>query len=957
MRRLIGLLLILSFGVALTASAAEYNPVRVSPISIGPQTHRIIVGFRATAGNSMVQTIQPRNKSQSVQIVQARTTAADVVGLASRTGLSMAHSRQITPSMHVMFLKQTLYGADVLDALTKLRADPTVEFADVDERRYPLSTPNDPLFVPTTGASGQWYLQTPTSTGCNATTGCDFAATDAVSAWGITTGSAGVVIADVDTGVRFDHPDLLRAGLGNGGRLLPGYDFVGPDESSSTSASLGTYFMANDGDGWDPDPSDPGDWISTTDQQNSVFPAANCPTQASSWHGTRVVGIFGAITNNDTGIAGLTWGSWVLPVRALGKCGGYDSDIIAGIEWAAGMSVSTAATPVPNNPYPASIINLSLGGTGSCPSAYQIGLSAVTKLGALVVVSAGNASGSVETPANCSATVAGVIAVAGLRNAGTKVGYSSFGPEVGVSAPAGNCINTTGACLRSIDTTTNLGTTVPGDSSYTNQTNTNLGTSFSAPVVSGIAGLMRSVNGNLTPAQLVARLEASATPFPANTGNLPVCPNLATDGTDECSCPASGECGTGMVDALSAVNAALNPIAAVSFPSSYTANSSVVFNGSGSAAACNRTIQSYAWSASGGVSITSGANNAQATVTGTGTLTLTVTDSEGGTDIATITVGATSATTTAPSTTGTEACPTAVAVNPVAPTVTEAFSPSTAGTNVTSNLTVTFNNTNGFALTQSEFFDTLPAALTASSSGSTTCGGAAVSLAAGSSSIALTGAVIPANGSCTITVPVTSTAVGSYTSNIAANALTTGPAGGNTATATATLTVTTPAAPTVTESFAPTSVSTNSKSTLSITLSNPNPYSLTGAALADSMPSGLSVASTPAASSTCNGSVATSGSSVTLSGGTLPASGSCTITLSVSSGSTGTYTNTLGTSALTTSQNVGNTAATSASLTVTASSHGGALDWLDLTVIAGVLGAGVQRRARLRPRRESISVE
>jgi serine protease len=108
-----------------------------------------------------------------------------------------------------------------------------------------------------------------------------------------------------------------------------------------------------------------------------------------------------------------------------------------------------------------------------------------------------------------------VIAVAGVRNVGTKVGYSSFGPEVGISAPAGNCINTSGACLRSIDTTTNLGTTIPGDNSYTNQTNTNLGTSFSAPIVSGIAALMRAVNGNLTPAQLIGRLESSATGFPA----------------------------------------------------------------------------------------------------------------------------------------------------------------------------------------------------------------------------------------------------------------------------------------------------------------------------------------------------------------------------------------------------------------------------------------------------------
>ncbi len=505
MQRILGLLLVLGLGAAV-ATAAEYNPIRSYPVSIGPEMSRVIVGFRATTSNSVTQSFKPRDHAQALGIVQAKTSASDVSSLVARVGLPMAKSRQLTPSMHVIFLKQTLYGVDVETALTNLRSDPEVEFADVDQRRYALSLPDDPLFVPTTGANGQWYMQTPSET-----TG-DLAATDAVSAWSITTGNTGTVIADVDTGVLFDHPDLLRAGLTGGGRLLPGYDFVGPDENSS-GASLGTYLIANDGDGWDPDPSDPGDWISSTDQQNTLFQPSNCPIQNSSWHGTRVVGILGAITNNDVGIAGMTWGSWILPVRALGKCSGYDSDIIAGIEWAAGISVSSAANTVPDNPYPANIINLSLGGPGPCITAYQIALTAVTNMGALVVVSAGNASGAVGAPANCSATVPGVIAVAGLRNTGTKVGYSSFGPEVGISAPAGNCVNSVGACVKSMDTTTNLGTTVPGESSYTNETNTNLGTSFSAPVVSAIAGLMHSVNGNLTPPQLVARLESSATPL------------------------------------------------------------------------------------------------------------------------------------------------------------------------------------------------------------------------------------------------------------------------------------------------------------------------------------------------------------------------------------------------------------------------------------------------------------
>ena len=938
MQRILGLLLTLGLSALVAAPAAEYNPVRGYPLAIGPEMGRVIVGFRATPTNSVTQTITVRERGQRV-IVQATTTDADVAALVQRVGISMAKSRQVTPSMHVIVLKQTLYGADVESALATLRADPAVEYAAVDQKRYIQTLPNDPLFIASNGASGQWYMQTPpTASTCvpNGTTPlCDVAATDAVSAWALSTGSAGVVIADVDTGVRFDHPDLLRAGLGGGGRLLPGYDFVSQDEDPTTGALLGTFLVANDGDGWDPDPSDPGDWVSTADQATSLF--TNCTVEPSSWHGTRVMGILGAITNNNAGIAGMTWGSWILPVRALGKCSGYDSDIIAGIEWAAGISVSTTATPVPNNPYPADIINLSLGGTGTCSPAFHLALQNVTKLGALVVVSAGNASGAVGSPANCSTLVPGVIAVAGLRNLGTKVGYSSFGPEVGISAPAGNCINSTGACLRSIDTTTNLGATTPGQNSYTNQTNSNLGTSFSAPIVSGIAGLMRSVNANLTPAQLVTRLQKSAAPFPASPDTTYVCGVSSDPTTGECSCLGTTQCGAGMANALGAVNAALAPIAAVSFPSSYTASTPVVFDGSGSAAACNRTITSYAWAASGGLTISGANNGKQVTVTGTGTLTLTVTDSLNATDIATITVGATSATTTAPTSAGSSACLTAIPVSPQAPTLTEAFAPTTVGPTITSTLTVTFNNANGFALTQSDFIETLPSGLSAAGTGSTTCTGTTVSLQAAGSSVALTGAIVPANGSCTITLPVSSSTAGTYTNSIPANALTTGPAGGNTATATASLTVSAPVAPTVSATFAPASVSTNSQSTLTITLSNSNAYPLTKAALTNTVPSGVTIATSPVPATTCNGSLTAGSGTETLAGGTLPANGSCTITLSVSSGAAGSYTDTLAAGSLTTGQNASNTASASATLTVTAHHGGGAIDWLDLTCMAGVL--------------------
>jgi serine protease len=798
-------LLALAFGCAgyvicgtASAAAPEWNPVRTHSVEIGPEAHRLVVGFRATAGNALVKTIKPRAQAQSVKIVQAQTTDADVAGLAQRTGLAMAKSRQMTPSMHVLFLQKTLYGADVEAVLKKLRADPAVQFADIDQRRYPHAMPDDPLFVPTTGASGQWYMLTPSAAtitlGGVATQ--DLSATDAISAWAITTGSTGTIIADVDTGVRFDHPDLLRAGLG--GRLLPGYDFVDQDYNpNSPYNALGTFLIANDGDGWDPDPSDPGDWINSTDQQNVLFPVANCPVQDSSWHGTRVMGVLGALTNNGVGIAGMTWNPYLLPVRALGKCGGYDSDIIAGMQWAAGMAVTgSSGNAVPDNPYPADIINLSLGGTGSCPQMYSSAIATLTTMGVLVVASAGNENGPVDAPGNC----AGVLAVAGLRNVGTKVGYSSFGAEVGVAAPAGNCVTASGPCYRSIDTTFNTGLTVPAVNSYTDETNPNLGTSFSAPIVAGIAALMRAVNANLTPPQLIQRIEASASPFPPNTGSLPMCP--ATDPTtQECSCVA-GQCGTGMVNALSAVKAAQNPIAAI------TSSASNAFDASASVAACNvgvtpnvpLSVASYAWTASGGVTIQSGAAAPQVTVASTGsagTLMLTVTDSAGHIDTANVSFTAGGvATVNAPSSPGTAAtaCPTALTVTPVAPTVTETFAPTSVGEGVASTLTITFNNTNHFDLTQSAFTETMPGNLNVQTTPAptTTCTGASATLTNSSSTVTLSNANIPASGSCSVTMTVKSASAGTYTSAIAANALSTGPTGSSSAAASASLTVTGP---------------------------------------------------------------------------------------------------------------------------------------------------------------------
>jgi serine protease len=585
----------------------------------------------ARAASAPVQRLIVKLRAGSA-VSATQAAPQSVSALARRAGFQVADTRHIVAGMHLVELR----GSGALAAtLARLRADPQVEYAEPDERRHVLATPNDPLF------SGQWYLQN-----------VEASAVDALGAWDFTTGSAGVVIADLDTGVRFDHPDLRGAGANH---LLAGYDMIGADAQDD-------FLTANDGDGRDPDASDPGDWVSAEDQKNALF--ANCTVGNSSWHGTRVAGILAALSDNGAGVAGINWSGWLLPVRVLGKCGGYDSDILAAMAWAAGLHVDG----VPDNPYPARIINMSLGGVGSCPASYQQLIDQLVQLGVLVVVSAGNDGGPVNAPANC----AGVAGIAAVRQAGTKVGFSSLGPQIVLSAPGGNCVNTgAGApCLFSITTTTNTGTTVPAASSYTDQFNFNVGTSFSAPIVAGIAALMLSVNGNLNSEQLIARLQSGArTPFPAPQG-LPAChvPTGPSDlQTAECACTTE-VCGAGMVNAHGAVLEAQRPIAAIALPGAVAPGLAVALDGSGSAAACNASIVSYQWTVVAPAvnpPVITNASGATASVIAPSapasyTLQLTVTDDSGRSDSAQVTVNSALATSGAPARAGDTACLTPV---------------------------------------------------------------------------------------------------------------------------------------------------------------------------------------------------------------------------------------------------------------------------------------------------------
>jgi len=500
---------------------------------------RVIVKYKADS---------PLLRKEALSAATQHALRAQALG--ARVGLTLSTGEGVAERAQVVFAS----GMTSEQLAQRLAAESDIEYAVPDQRRRRTSVPNDPLYLagpPISGLTGgpvvgQWYLRAPA--------GQVQSSINVEPAWDLSAAGATIVVAVIDTGVRFDHPDLQRVAAG--GILLPGYDMISDVPT------------ANDGDGRDADPSDPGDWLTLAEVQQRNGPFYQCDTAAedSSWHGTQTSGLIAALANNGVGMAGVARNVRVLPVRALGKCGGYDSDIIAGMLWAAGLSVPG----VPANPNPARVLNLSLGGEGACTSAYLDAVTQINGVGAVVVVAAGNSTGhAASAPANCP----GVVAVAGLRHIGTKVGYSDLGPEISISAPAGNCVlpGASDPCLYPILTTSNSGLTVPVSdatrgSIYTDSFNASLGTSFSAPLVAGTAALMLSIQPSLTPAQVRGLLQSTARPFPTTGGSngdgtpVPQCtapqPIVATQiDQSECYCTTS-TCGAGMLDAGAAVLAA-----------------------------------------------------------------------------------------------------------------------------------------------------------------------------------------------------------------------------------------------------------------------------------------------------------------------------------------------------------------------------------------------------------------
>ena len=436
-----------ALALGLVTAPAFAGQVHVSGLQTSQQgSNRFIVKFR-------------KGSPERADVARVRNRLAAVHPMVGGQPVNLAHVRRLAVGADVLRADRKLDRAGTEALMRMIAADPSVEYVEIDRLNKAVLSPNDTNYATQWGFNGTYGIKAP-------------------QAWDMATGT-GSVVAVLDTGIT-NHSELNA-------NVLPGYDFI---------VDVTT---ANDGDGRDSDPSDPGDWVAAN-QCGGTHAAQN-----SSWHGTHVAGTIAAATNNAAGVAGAAFNAKVVPVRVLGTCGGYDSDIADAIVWASGGTVAG----VPANANPAEVINLSLGGTGDCGATMQTAINGAVGRGTTLAIAAGNGNSPTGgfSPANC----ANVIAVGSITSAGLRSSFSNYGSDVDIAAPGSAILSTL-----------NAGTTTPGAESYA----TYNGTSMATPHVAGVIALLQSLATTpRTPAEVEALIKANVTAFPS-TPSQPIGPGI-----------------------------------------------------------------------------------------------------------------------------------------------------------------------------------------------------------------------------------------------------------------------------------------------------------------------------------------------------------------------------------------------------------------------------------------------
>jgi subtilisin family serine protease len=394
---------------------------------------------------------------------------------------------------------------ETMQFVSSLRQRPDVLSAEPNTILKTQAVPNDPLYAK------QWHynmLNLPA-------TWDGFSSENEIG--------AGIVVGIIDSGILWDatdpakqHPDFNCEVAPGKPKILPGYDFV-----------------QNDNNAFDSDPN-------------------------AGFHGTHVAGTVGACSNNALGVTGVAWKTQILPIRALDGSGGSIEDIARAVYWAAGISSSSLGV-IPNNPNPAHVINMSLGGEQSPSPVLQAAVNAANAKGVVVVVAAGNGDFSTGKPLDAAvftpANLQGVIPVGALAPDKARASYSNYGSTVALVAPGGDfdqrsvvddgVLSVLGCGAGDLGQFNNPqgGTTPPCGSNNWGYGSYH-GTSMASPHVAGVVALMMSKNAALrgTDPNNWVRIRSYLTDSSSVTG-LSRC--------------LQG-CGAGLLDAGKAVQAATN---------------------------------------------------------------------------------------------------------------------------------------------------------------------------------------------------------------------------------------------------------------------------------------------------------------------------------------------------------------------------------------------------------------
>lgn len=385
-------------------------------------------------------------------LVRFKTGVSPTVaaGTVSALGMSVNRTYEIAP----IYRLELQPGDNLATRLADLRNNPNVLYAEPDYIVRSTRKPNDPLFPM------QWALNNEGDGG-----GVSGADISAMEAWDMTTGSREVIVAVIDTGVDYTHPDLVDNMWVNEGEI-PG-NGIDDDNNGYVDDYYGWNFSWIDSilDGPDFDPTDPMD---------------------RNGHGTHCSGIIGAAANNGLGVAGVNWKVKIMPIGFLGQYGlGLVSDAILAIEyaWKNGARIS----------------NNSWGGTGYSQALYDSILMAGMN-GHLVVAAAGNYGWDNDTDGGLwhfypsDYDLPNIISVAATDRNDELAEFSNYGAiSVDLAAPGVGIMST-----------------MPG-----NRYESMDGTSMATPFVSGAAAMLLGQDVNFTVASIKRSLMQAVDPLDA----------------------------------------------------------------------------------------------------------------------------------------------------------------------------------------------------------------------------------------------------------------------------------------------------------------------------------------------------------------------------------------------------------------------------------------------------------